>query len=200
MNEAIARSTGTYIYRAESDDICRPDLLKRLSAVLDASDSVGLVHGRTLNINATGESWRELRRSSHPPLMSGRKAFATFVLGNSVAGPITMIRRAALDAVGGFAVPPCRVACDWHFLLRLCLQFDVAYVDEALGFHRLHDSNFSAESMDLLRERYAILSDIFSHLAEGDEDLASLRPSAVRAVTMRAGAGLYVRKIGRAHV
>jgi glycosyltransferase involved in cell wall biosynthesis len=197
VNEAIRLSSGAYVYRAESDDFCRPALLERLVAVLDEHRQVGLVHGRTLNLDSRGRAWPEIGRTGHDQVLSGDQAFAAFALANTVAGPTTMMRREALDGAGGFAIDPCRIACDWHFVLRVCMLYDIGYVAEPLAFHRLHERNFSLAAEPLLWERYAIIDDVFGRLPDDRAHLRSLQPRATRAISHRAGVAVYLGHITR---
>jgi GT2 family glycosyltransferase len=197
INEAIHASSAPYVYRAESDDFCQPGLLEQLVAVLDNHRRVGLVHGRTLNLDQRGRVWPEIGRTRHDPVLTGEQAFAAFALANTVAGPTTMVRRQAVDDVGGFAIDPCRIACDWHFALRVCMMYDIGYVDQPLAFHRLHERNFSRAALPLLLERYAIIADVFDRLPEDRAHLRWLQEGATRAISHRAGAAVYLGLLAR---
>jgi glycosyltransferase involved in cell wall biosynthesis len=199
VNEAIDASSGAYVYRAESDDFCRPALLEHLVTVLDAHHSVGIVHGRTLNLDPRGRAWPDIGRGRHAEVTTGERAFGAFALANTVAGPTTMMRREALETAGGFAIDPCGIACDWHFLLRVCLRYDVGYVDEPLAFHRLHERNFSRAGEPLLWERYRIIADVFDRLPEERASLRTLQAPATRAISHRAGVAVYLGHLARGH-
>lgn len=193
VNEAIGMASGTYVYRAESDDFCEPLLLERLVAVLDERSDTDVAHARTLNLDERGRAWPDPGRGRQDVVIDSDRAFARLTLGNYVAGPSTLFRRQAIEEVGGFAVPPGRIACDWHLLLRIALRSAIGYVAEPLGYHRLHGANMSGATEALLWERYAIVNDVFDHLPPGRHHLSALRTGALRSISSRAGTGLYVR-------
>jgi glycosyltransferase involved in cell wall biosynthesis len=167
VNRAIAESRGKYVYRAESDDACAPRLLERFVTVLEKNPCVGLVHCRGLRIDEANRVWGGRRQSTADRVQSGREVFTRIVLGNDIMGCNMMFTRAAHDEVGGFAVPPFESVCDYDFALRLCLKYDVAYVGDALGFHRVHGNNLSSKfqrTLDVeffMKEQYEVLSRAF---------------------------------------
>lgn len=199
--EAIALSSGKYIYRAESDDVCDVRFLERMVQVLDAHPQVGFAYCRALHMDENGNLWGGLRQDKQDWVRKGTDVFRSLVMGNFIPGPNIVFRREAHDRVGGFGTGPFTVSCDYHFCLRMCLYYGVAYVSEPLGYHRTHSSNLSGAvgrtyDLDLLfRESYELLLDIFDSIPDEQSDLRDLKRPALRSVTLRHAAPLYVRAL-----
>ena len=201
---AIERSSGKYIYRAESDDACDPRFLEALVHVLDANPTVGFVYCRALTMDEDGRLWGGHLQAKQDFFSRGEEAFEKLVIRNAVCGGNVLYRRSSLDAVGGFGMAPFTVACDIHLNLRLCLAYEVAYVAQPLGYHRVHDSNFSSapsKNIDLetlFRESYGLLNDIFDRIAPSQR-LFQLRTPAMRELSKRRFASLYLSYFAHGH-
>jgi glycosyltransferase involved in cell wall biosynthesis len=200
--EAIGLSSGEYIYRAESDDACDIRFLERMVQVLDAHPQVGLAYCRALHMDENGYLWGGLRQPKEDFVLKGTDFFLKLVLGRySVSGPSMIFRREAHDRVGGFGVGPFIVSCDYHFVLRICLYYDIAYVSDPLAYHRLHGTNLSVvakQAFDLdevFRESYGILADIFDYIPNEKAELRDLRPAAMRNLTLHYAAGLFIKTL-----
>jgi len=198
VNRAIGDSCGKYVYRAESDDVCDPRLLERFVAVLDNHPGVGLVHCRGRHIDEANRVWGGRRQSTVDRVESGKEVFTRIVLRNDIMGCNMMFTRAAHDAVGGFAVPPFQTVCDHDFVLRLCLKYDVAYVGEALGFHRVHRNNLSGKfqrTLDVgffMQERYEVMSRAFKAARGRWGPNPQLETAAFSRLTRTAGADAFL--------
>ena len=199
--EAIALSSGEYIYRAESDDACDVRFLELMAQVLDAHPQVGFAYCRSLHMDEDGSLWGGLRQGKEDFVCKGTDFFRSLVMGCFVPGPNIVFSRRAHDRVGGFGVGSFRTACDWHFCLRVCLYYDVAYVSEPLGYHRTHSSNLSGAlgrtyDLDLLfGETYELLIDIFESIPDEQFQLRDLKQPALRSITLRHAAGLYTKAL-----
>jgi len=199
--EAIEASSGKYVYRAESDDVCHPDFLERMVQVLDAHPQVGFAYCRGLHMDEEGNLWGGLHQGKEDSIYKGTEFFSSLAMGNFIPGPNIVFTRQAHDLVGGFGLGPFQVGCDWHFSLRLCLQFDVAYVTEPLGYHRTHSSNLSGAlgrtfNLDMLfNESYGLLMDIFESIPDELSILRELKKPALRRITLRAAAPTFTRAI-----
>lgn len=198
---AIQRSSGEYVYRAESDDVCHPRFLESMVRVLDDHPQVGFVYCRALNMDANGNVWGGRNQGRHDFVSPGTDFFRSLILGNFVPGPNIVFSRIAHDRVGGFDVGRFRVACDWHFSLRMCLHSDVGYVAEPLGYHRVHSDNLSGAlgrtyDLDLLfHESYELLEDVFGSVPQEHSELQKLRPQAMRRITIHHAAPLFTKAL-----
>jgi glycosyltransferase involved in cell wall biosynthesis len=104
-NSALALSTGRFVCSLAGDDAYQPERIERqLACFLAQSEQVAAVYSDALVVDAVGRSsgtWfgREARRKQLPP--SGR-LFGQIARGNFICAPATMVRRSAVDAVGGY--------------------------------------------------------------------------------------------------
>lgn len=200
VRAAIAESCGMYVYRAESDDTCDRRLLQRMVEVLDMNPTVGLVHCRALHLDETGFTWGGLRQRHGDRVTQGLDAFRSLVMKYDICGSNMMFTRKAHNEVGGFAAGPFLSACDYHFSLRVSLQFDLAYIAEPLGYHRAHNTNLSntvQRTLDLdflCRESFEVLLETFRRVPAPHHLAALLRP-ALRNVTYQAVAGTYIEAL-----
>jgi len=198
--EAIELSSGKYIYRAESDDVCDIRFLEKMVKVMEGHPEVGFCYCRSLHMDHEGTIWGGWRQEKEDRLWKGQELFKSIVMGTSISGGNILFSKAAHDSVGGFGIGPFRIACDWHFCLRLCLKYDTAYLKEPLGYHRDHQDNLSGmvgRNLDyesVFRESYHLLDDVFEHVVVEAPELGKLQREAIRCASHRI-AGLYIRAI-----
>lgn len=194
--EAIALSSGEYIYRAESDDACDKRFLERLVPVLDANPRAGLVYCSSLHMDDKGTLWGGRNQAKVDSIRPGPEVFVSLIKGSYIPGPNVVFRREANDRVGGFGAGPFTVGCDWYLWLRICLYYDIAYVSEPLGYHRSHEHNLSntARTHDvsvMLRESYGIIIAVFDAIPEELEYLRGLKQGAIRNITTQVMAAFW---------
>lgn len=202
-NRALDLASGEILHRAESDDFCHPGFLRQLMEVFDEHPRVGLAHCAVRRADSLGRlsgGWRQPHRGRTDP---GRTAFRKLVRGNYIAGPATVFRRAALDTAGKFAIPPFEIACDYHFALRVCLNWDLAYVADRLYAHRSHGGNLSGlvgRTIDvnlLGREAFQLLDDAFDRLPPSWNDVKHLQEDAAQIAALRFGTSLFMAAMRR---
>jgi hypothetical protein len=170
-------------------------------AALDTNPNAGFVFCRSLHIDRKGKLWGGWNQGKQDYVRPGLDIFRTLVLRNYIPGCNIVFSRKAGEAVGGFGKEPFSVACDWHFCLRLSLHYDVAYLAEPLGYHRIHDTNLSGNlgrTFDLtlfFREGYELLQDVFASIPENQHKLHHLRAKAFKNLSLRHGASLYIKAV-----
>lgn len=158
---AVARQTGLaaledgveLVALCDADDAWEPG---KLAAQVAALGDAGWAFGRALVVGvdgrATGERWAEPAPGVHAAASWGRELFAA----NPVPTSSVVLRRRALDAVGGFPAPV-RVAEDWELWLRLCAAgFDAVCVPEAVVRYRRHPGGLTADVAGLARAQLAV--------------------------------------------
>jgi glycosyltransferase involved in cell wall biosynthesis len=106
LNEGAAATTSPYILFVSADDRARPQLVERLAAALDAHPDAGVAYSK---MTLFGD---EVGVSLTYPFSPGRLIFDH----NYVPGA-AMVRRAALEAVGGFRELPAHE--DWDLWLAM---------------------------------------------------------------------------------
>jgi len=96
---------------------------------------------------ATGEHWQEMR----PGLHAGEKLTTLLYENNPIPTSSMVLRRSAVEAVGGFT-SPVRVAEDWDLWLRLAAGGgSFVCLDETLVRYRRHPGGLTADVEGLAR-------------------------------------------------
>lgn len=140
-NRALAEARGKYIAILESDDLWPPRKLSRQLASLEGTWAV-LSYGRAALIDAddrpfatTSSPSRDAKVRRNRPVGSSltRLLFHNYIVSSTV-----IIRRRALEAIGGFRQPQYCQFVDYPTYLALSLEGESAYVDETLGYWRRH--------------------------------------------------------------
>lgn len=144
INKGVAQTTGRLVTMFGSDDIWPPDRLERQVPVFD-DPTVVLVYARGMLINAQGESLGEtplprFALAARPPR---EVVLRTLLLGNWLPQYTVLIRRSALDAIGGYLQPPPLLAEDYPTHLHLALQGEFRFIDAILGHYRLHPAQMT---------------------------------------------------------
>jgi glycosyltransferase involved in cell wall biosynthesis len=115
--EALS-SAVTFVALCDADDAWLPGKLALQQSALAASPDAVACFTRALIVGtdgrATGERWRELR----PGLHAGKELTTLLYEANPIPTSSMLLRRSAVEAVGGFT-SPVRVAEDWDLWLRL---------------------------------------------------------------------------------
>jgi hypothetical protein len=136
-----SRNTGWRLARApyiaclDADDIALPDRLFRQVEFLDAHPSVAAVGGGVFTIDANG---RRLSMRRYPT--KSRVIRSTLLRHNCLAHSSVTMRRAALEAVGGYRFNSSE---DYDLWLRLSERFELANLSEPVSLYRQHLSQQS---------------------------------------------------------
>lgn len=144
-NRAIRESRGKWIAPLDADDIWTPEYLAReMQQAENAGDRVGVVYSWSTRIDIEGLSVPGVSAAS----VRGR-VLSTLVCHNFLGnGSCTLIRRSAIDAVGGYdqRLTP---AEDWDLYLRLAERYEFVPVRRFLVKYRQHRRSASSnhESM-----------------------------------------------------
>ena len=150
---AAARATGLQALEAgvELVALCDADdawAAGKLAAQLDAFErfaDAALCFGRALVVGAdgraTGERWTKLAGGLH----AGPSLAAQLYESNPIPTSSVVLRRAALEAAGGFQ-SPVRLAEDWDLWLRLAARGDpFVGAPEAVVRYRRHPGGLTAD-------------------------------------------------------
>jgi glycosyltransferase involved in cell wall biosynthesis len=177
----------------DSDDLWENNAAELLIAALDDNPRAPAAHGicRCVDMNGVqfpGDDHPERVRNRHsivggsirPIPRSAPTDFGALLIENYIRTPGTsMIRRSALDAVGGFDVStePCD---DWDINLRLARLGDFAFVDEILLSWRRHSTATSNVSTRL-RRAYLVTRHHSIHAQENTPEQRAAAEVALRA-------------------
>ena len=139
LNEALAKSRGTYIQYIACDDVLLSDKLKRQTQILEASDpDVAVVYSDVQTIDEAGNVTDAVFFPNViPPPGEDSEQFHRRLLlrGNFIPAMSTIIRRCAIEAVGGLD-EELRYE-DWDLWLRLSDQFEFTYSDYVSAQYRV---------------------------------------------------------------
>ena len=128
----IAASSGTYVSYLDDDDARLPGSIDRQVAILEAEPGVALVYGQIFR--ASQNLAVEDRRLS-PQICPSGDVFWTLIGSNFIPSGTVVVRRSAIDAVGGLfheATP----ADDWDLWLRIAERYPIAVLPEPMSIYR----------------------------------------------------------------
>ncbi|MEM8906023.1 MAG: glycosyltransferase [Actinomycetota bacterium] len=143
-NVALARSRGTYLCTAAGDDVYEPDRLERQVAAFEAvGDEVAAIFGDMRVIDEHGVAMpTDAQRWSGVEHPSGR-IFDQLLRNNFLPSPATMLRRSAVEAVGGW--DPELIVDDWDLFLRLADRYELHHVPGIVANYRQLDTGISRD-------------------------------------------------------
>jgi len=146
-NRALAASRGELVAILEGDDIWPAD---KLSNLVPAFDDTGIVlaYGAVGELSADGNWSGRVTRSVRQHRKLPRSSLSNFPIGsatihiltrNDLVPPSTaIVRRSALEAIGGFQHVPGLCVTDFPTFLRLSLEGRFHYTPEIMGYRRRH--------------------------------------------------------------
>lgn len=150
-NFALRQCKGEFVAVLEGDDWWSPDsLMKKLSAF--ASDDIVLAHGNVIwNYSSSSGKTRELnvrRKGSVPPGILNNDPVGEILKAllcgqNVICSNTVMIRRCVLEKAGGFWEGGTLPLVDLPTWLGLALLGRFAYVDDVLGYRRMHPGSIT---------------------------------------------------------
>jgi glycosyltransferase involved in cell wall biosynthesis len=172
-NRGIAESTSELIAFCDSDDLWLPTTVADLSACFASDERIGLTYGWYDVVDAQGRETGAVYRGD-----AEGDVWEQFVIDNPVGASGVMVRRAALDDVGVFAVNRDRFRIDvedWELWIRISARWRVGLARSVVYRYRRHDSNSSSD-VESLEAAYRHLLDVV--FDDVDPARASLRPRA----------------------
>jgi hypothetical protein len=168
LNRGWRAARAPYIARLDADDIALSDRLLRQADFLDGNPRVAAVGGGVITMDPSG---RRISTRRFPT--KNRVIRPTLLRHNCMAHPSVMMRRAALEAVGGYACS--RAAEDYDLWLRLSERFELANLPEPVVLHRLHLGQLSVVSLErMAREAKALCAAARARRASGVDPLAGV--------------------------
>ena len=192
-NVALRRSRGTYICTAAGDDVYEPDRLERQVADFESvGDEVAAVFGDMRVIDANGDPMpAEAQRWSGRAHPSGR-VFDELLKGNFLPSPATMLRRTAVEAVGGW--DEALIVDDWDLFLRLADRFELRHVPGIVANYRQLDTGISRDDARAAQRSASVVR---LQLKWTDRDAGTRRIAADRAWRSAINALDLDRELGR---
>jgi glycosyltransferase involved in cell wall biosynthesis len=148
-NEALSASRGELIAVLEGDDWWAPDRLARQVAPLAEDDSVVLAFGDCWEVSETGGAigYVSTPVSHDSPRSSGAEAVSYFSRLRSFPASTVLIRREALERVGGFRSEGLPLV-DYPTWLSLSLEGDFLRVSRPISYWRRHSGSVSWKNLE----------------------------------------------------
>jgi len=168
-NEALAKSAGELIAILEGDDLWPADKLAQLVPAF-SNPNIILAYGSVKDCSADGVPSRGLsayvRRRQRLPksvLFNTPRGSTGIYMTRADAFDLipestVLIRRTALERIGGFQYVPGLCVASYPTFLRLSLAGDFYYTPQIMGFRRRHSGSASIRSASAIVagvERYA---------------------------------------------
>ena len=146
-NIAMRAARGRYLMRLDADDYLDPHALELLSAKLEKDPQLGLVFPDYYLVDADGRVTGLERRHDFSREVS--------VFDQPAHGACTMIRRAFLQAVGGYDE---RFTCQdgYDLWIKFVSRYKVANINLPLFYYRQHGSSLTRNEGRILETRAAI--------------------------------------------
>ena len=164
LNQAWRVARGQYIARLDADDVALPDRLARQVEFLDGHPAVAAVGGAMVTIDSGGRRGSTVRYAT-----TDKGIRATLERRNCIAHPTVMMRRSALEEVGGYRIDQ---AEDYDLWLRLAERWELANLSEPVTLYRLHRGQGSLSTLELqTRGRLAAVAAAKVRRAAGQDPL-----------------------------
>jgi glycosyltransferase involved in cell wall biosynthesis len=172
-NTARALANGEFLCSLSGDDIYEPERLARQTACFrDQPPEVAAIYSDALIVGRDGTLLGDsfLRQHlGHEPLPSDSQVFRRLLRGNFIPAPAVMVRRSAVDAVGGY--DESLFIDDWDMWLKLSSRFRFHHLPGALIRYRVLPTSMSRDPA----RAYARVDSAFRTLAPwrgrcGDDD------------------------------
>lgn len=140
-NNGIKNSSGKYIALLDSDDIWTPNKLEKQIDILDLKKDIILTYGQCQRINEKSKKIKTAKRQKEG---YNGKVFEKLLYRNFVVSATPVIRRDYFEKTTGFETKYVPYE-DWEFWIRFSLLGDFYFINEPLGYYRIH----SAQSVKL---------------------------------------------------
>jgi glycosyltransferase involved in cell wall biosynthesis len=167
IRRVIDRTTGEYVAFIGGDDIFVPDKLKKQLAVFEDDPALDVVFSNLSFIDAKGNLMEGDFSCEESLTFTRQNLLRTLFRKNFIAHPAAMLKRKAIEQMGGFETG---FAPDFHFWIKSAPYLNFKFIDEKLLKYRVHEKGASTgsemhdtcirESVKAahnLRDRFAIL-------------------------------------------
>lgn len=146
LNELAARARGDFLRLGASDDYLLPGGLDAQVSYLLTHAGKWAVIGDALVVDREGNplhqsAMRDLHRANKSLYVTDDGIRRAVITQWAIGGPVTLVRRRALETVAGWN-EGLRFD-DWDFFLRLAAHDAIGFVDRNVGAYRIHGANVS---------------------------------------------------------
>jgi cellulose synthase/poly-beta-1,6-N-acetylglucosamine synthase-like glycosyltransferase len=191
-NKAILMSQGDFIAFLDSDDLWLPKKLEMCLSCFDSIPSLGLVCSNEFILQQNSALTSETLQ-----VRNGKNCLIDFpelFIRNTISSSTAVVRRECLKTVGLFTESrDFRAVEDYHLWLRIAARYPVYYIDEPLGYYRIHEGSVRLNIEESLISLNNTLRDIYKQFPELITPFYSSAMKRIQSVEM-AILKLYIRR------
>ncbi len=142
----LALATGDYVWIAESDDYCSPDLLEELVSLVDSQENVSVAFCNSIifrdnEVVTTGHSGQMQEIVEGKTFIRERMLFGNTIFNASMA----IFQRSAAQQVDFVLIQTFKFCGDWLFWIQLAQQGQVGISAKVLNYFRKHNADVSGK-------------------------------------------------------
>lgn len=175
-NLGTAEARGEFIAFLDDDDLLLPSSIACRVAALRSCPEAGFAYSDLLLMDEQGRTLGRYYAAEGFVPFSG-DIYPALLLRNYIPVHAILWRKALLQRIGGF--PARSGAEDWECLIRAAEHATGVYVDEPLGYYRLHSDNITARQKSRVVAGYGLVQ---GYIARSDRFMEVARPMRVRAL------------------
>jgi glycosyltransferase involved in cell wall biosynthesis len=142
-NVGIQNARANWISIQDSDDICTPDHLESLYAVVKKRNDLGMVFANGGYVGGPKEKTIIPQEKSRRLAQNGVRLLDLFDV-SIVRLQAALLSRQVLLAIGGLD-ETLRIAMDLDLAFRVFMRFPVVYLDKAVFFYRRHQGSIGGD-------------------------------------------------------
>ncbi|MEI6444871.1 MAG: glycosyltransferase [Nostocales cyanobacterium ELA583] len=140
-NRCIALSEGELVAIIDSDDICLPNRLERQVEEFKTDPDIDIVFSDGYHIDVNGNTLSSDFRFKESLQFNELNLPRLLVKKNIIPNPTVMIKRKAIEIMGGFEGKG--IGEDYHFWLKSAPFLKFKYIDDKLVKYRIHPESSS---------------------------------------------------------
>jgi len=161
----IGLAAGRWIWLAESDDFCEPDLLESLLAETRRHPDVGIAFCRSEWVDADGVAGEDLSLFRDDRFVEGTDAVKEMLFHCTVHNASSAIIRRDLAARAVRGLGRYRACGDWIFYVRVLQRANLAFTNRRLNSFRWYHANVSSRARKRLwvTEGVRVLDEVSFH-------------------------------------
>jgi len=158
-NRGVRAARGEFVAFLDQDDWWLPTKIAKQVSAFAADPNVDLVHTGVAHFrNATGTFVGRLNPNTNPGELVG-SCYERLLQDNSIYNTTVMVRRSAVEAVGGFDTTiEGNTVADYDLWLRLARASRFAFIPEELAVFRIHESQGTWKRQDMLNAELRLIS------------------------------------------
>lgn len=141
-DKGIKLSRGEYIWIAESDDYCSPDLLEKLVNAIENAENIVLAFCQSVWVDQNGTVLKNFCSTGDVQYYDTKRFIEWFMLlGNGVTNASSAIFRKSVSLMIDKDYATYRGAGDRLFWIKIAEHGNIAFITSGLNFFRQHGDN-----------------------------------------------------------